>query len=266
MAHGLRAIVNSGYFPYGSGRDWFFIGDALYRNGRLAPDPNHRFGKTDPTRRRRGVPSEIRMSKAILGAAETSISKSASSPSFSSRRMSSLRRQQSAPTCNDAIQSRSTTGVHVDRWKDQNSSKRLLKAKVSLRRSTTDTEWSGPGMAKSSYEELGQIEGYIPSDVGAQEKYRYFSSRVFPPTKVDQKPEKSEPASEWGVPEKHLHFSGKFFPRIEKEPVERQPGWRPPEYGMPDKHRFHQPPIWAPKDALGLSRVPSGKACEIPQR
>lgn len=42
MAYGLRKITNATYQPYGSGRDWFFIGDYEYRNGRRTPDPQQR--------------------------------------------------------------------------------------------------------------------------------------------------------------------------------------------------------------------------------
>lgn len=43
MAYGLRTIVNKGYIPYGSGRDWFFIGDYEYGNGRKTPKAEDRY-------------------------------------------------------------------------------------------------------------------------------------------------------------------------------------------------------------------------------
>mmetsp|Transcript_4738 Transcript_4738/g.11275 ORF Transcript_4738/g.11275 Transcript_4738/m.11275 type:complete len:316 (+) Transcript_4738:159-1106(+) len=40
MAHGLRTIANKSYNAYGTGRDWFFLGDAEYRDGKRTPLPN----------------------------------------------------------------------------------------------------------------------------------------------------------------------------------------------------------------------------------
>eukprot|EP00927_Polykrikos_kofoidii_P056754 TRINITY_DN50831_c0_g1_i1.p1 TRINITY_DN50831_c0_g1~~TRINITY_DN50831_c0_g1_i1.p1 ORF type:complete len:308 (-),score=40.85 TRINITY_DN50831_c0_g1_i1:173-982(-) len=42
MAYALRGITNRSYVPYGNGRDWFFLGDASYRNGRRTPSLEQR--------------------------------------------------------------------------------------------------------------------------------------------------------------------------------------------------------------------------------
>merc|ERR1711865_286065 len=92
---------------------------------------------------------------------------------------------------------------------------------------------------------------------------------------------------EWGHPMKHhVHSNKKCVPpkdlekglersnlKIRPGPLpddleERKPAWKPGEWGMMDKHRYHQPPMWAPKDDLGVSRIPHGpgdpKAMEVP--
>mmetsp|Transcript_11368 Transcript_11368/g.21557 ORF Transcript_11368/g.21557 Transcript_11368/m.21557 type:complete len:172 (-) Transcript_11368:58-573(-) len=86
MAHGLRMITSSTYMPYGSGRDWFFIGDYTYRNGRRTPDPQTRhLSKIDkPMSLPRGKPREMR------GAKQSSASVDLRSPQFSRCDVSSL--------------------------------------------------------------------------------------------------------------------------------------------------------------------------------
>eukprot|EP00927_Polykrikos_kofoidii_P052491 TRINITY_DN46364_c0_g1_i1.p1 TRINITY_DN46364_c0_g1~~TRINITY_DN46364_c0_g1_i1.p1 ORF type:complete len:152 (-),score=14.86 TRINITY_DN46364_c0_g1_i1:157-612(-) len=60
MAYGLFAIANKNYTPNGSGRDWFFLGDQGYRNGR------RRIENVPETRKPR-PPSELAHAKAYLG-------------------------------------------------------------------------------------------------------------------------------------------------------------------------------------------------------
>lgn len=68
MAHGLHAIAHANYAPDYDGRDWFFTGDAGYKNGKkghiLTPTELFRApGRTDAPARR-GVPREIVMKRA----------------------------------------------------------------------------------------------------------------------------------------------------------------------------------------------------------
>jgi hypothetical protein len=83
------------------------------------------------------------------------------------------------------------------------------------------------------------------------------------------KPLSKSTVIEWGHPAKHHNWGGSnekiFAPKImSMEQPERPPGWRAPEWGLPDKHRYHQPPLWAPKDQQDNSRIPPGKDCPIP--
>eukprot|EP00929_Paragymnodinium_shiwhaense_P107291 TRINITY_DN73384_c0_g1_i1.p1 TRINITY_DN73384_c0_g1~~TRINITY_DN73384_c0_g1_i1.p1 ORF type:complete len:198 (+),score=24.73 TRINITY_DN73384_c0_g1_i1:59-652(+) len=61
MAFGLRAIANKTYTPHGNGRDFFFLGDYQYRNGRKTPDVNERWKShiDKPPAQRRGPPREM---------------------------------------------------------------------------------------------------------------------------------------------------------------------------------------------------------------
>lgn len=67
MAYGLHAIAHKNYIPYGSGRDWFFIGDFEYRNGRKTPTGNQSGQRPQrPPAKRRGEPAEVAFHKSVL--------------------------------------------------------------------------------------------------------------------------------------------------------------------------------------------------------
>lgn len=69
MAHSLRLISNKGYNCYGDGRDWFFLGDPEFRNGRRTPVPNQTGpALIKPAPRPRGVTREVSYQRAVSGA------------------------------------------------------------------------------------------------------------------------------------------------------------------------------------------------------
>lgn len=251
------------------------------------------------------------MTKSIHGQWKESASASSSSKrgsksmSMAPSILERLRRQQSEPTCNDALVAGSAFAVHAERWRDANSSKRIPKAGSCLRPAgPRDTTGTPPGPPVTASMELGQVHllghDWKLSEYGAAEKFRYHSSRVCPPSmaEVDEhmreipgkqkwppaqaskfyqnalaetekpldKPLSKSTSLEWGHPAKHHTFTGKCYPPadVEGERPERPSAWRPPEWGVPDKHRYHQPPLWAPKDSKGVSRVPPGKESAIP--
>lgn len=69
MAHDLRKISNKGYNCYGSGRDWFFLGDPNYREGARTPLPNQGGPQLEkPAARPRGVPREVSHQRSVCGA------------------------------------------------------------------------------------------------------------------------------------------------------------------------------------------------------
>mmetsp|Transcript_113909 Transcript_113909/g.332852 ORF Transcript_113909/g.332852 Transcript_113909/m.332852 type:complete len:347 (-) Transcript_113909:58-1098(-) len=67
MAYGLHTIAHKNYSPDGSGRDWFFIGDFEYRNGRKTPLGQHT-GKrpTRPPGEKKGAPAEVAFQRRVL--------------------------------------------------------------------------------------------------------------------------------------------------------------------------------------------------------
>jgi len=345
MAYGLRGITNAGYNPYGSGRDYFFIGDFQYINGRRTPDCNTRWreekkGMKTPKRQSKGQPQEMAATKSINSLkdalkADTLRSTGNMSPRIAER----LRRQQSEPTCNDALIAGSLFANHANRWKDANASKREAKPVSCLRlMGPKDTSVTPYGTGPSTYMDLGQVEkiglNYTFSNFGAPEKYAYHSTRggraptqgrdiipskeeidehmrefpgsqkfpVTQQTKFYQNAlnEREHPLdmpltkttdgptahlSQWGCPAKHHnHSCKKLHPPDSHEDylvkAERPPRWKPADWGHPDKHRYHQPPLWAPKEEDGkASHDPArlqqegatrenhipGKDCEIPQ-
>mmetsp|Transcript_27112 Transcript_27112/g.49532 ORF Transcript_27112/g.49532 Transcript_27112/m.49532 type:complete len:272 (+) Transcript_27112:160-975(+) len=248
MAYGLRSIVNSGYMPYGSGRDWFFVGDHSYRNGRRTPDANNRKpkGGGEPKMQYRGEPKEMRQTKSIhknLGG--TGIMQRGSSKvddRVSPVRASKWREHLSSDTCNDVIQraKASTGSVHSSRWREQLSSTRPVKAALRKSASVPTSLWN------SAYkEEVGQvhlISDWSASDWGAAEKHRYHSSRVFPPRDVQQVPPEPEwrpPA--WGEPHKHRYSSMPCFPPkdMQAETAKVPKAIVQSEWGVPEKHLYH---------------------------
>mmetsp|Transcript_29994 Transcript_29994/g.95773 ORF Transcript_29994/g.95773 Transcript_29994/m.95773 type:complete len:176 (-) Transcript_29994:110-637(-) len=65
--HGLCLIAGN-YQPDGTGRDWFFVGDQGYRQGRRTPPPNARRHHSKPPAQRQGMPREMASTKAYLRA------------------------------------------------------------------------------------------------------------------------------------------------------------------------------------------------------
>jgi len=68
MAHDLRKISNKSYNCYGNGRDWFFLGDSEYREGRRTPQPNSIAPRpVPPPAQKKGAPAEVRHQSACHG-------------------------------------------------------------------------------------------------------------------------------------------------------------------------------------------------------
>jgi len=189
MAYALRKISNGGYIPDANGRDWFFIGSFDYKNGRKTPDMNvRRMPMTDPPKRPRGQPTEMTYTKAVNGGA----SSSSCGPKMSPRIAERLRRQQSEPTCNDAIQARSASYTHCLRWRDSNSTRRDLKVATRLRSSNPkDTSHYPEGHMKATSSDLGQLhklgQSWSFSEYGAPDKFLYHSAvKARMPPKQDE--------------------------------------------------------------------------------
>lgn len=261
MAYGLRSIVNSGYMPYGNGRDWCFIGNFDYRNGRRTPDANLRSKKKNqssggqPAVQKRGEPREMAQTKCILnssGGTGLSVTKNTKvDDRVSPKTAGKWRQHQHEDTCNDVIQraAQSTGTVHNDRWRQQAASSRPVKARLRKSASVPTPLFS------SSYQEHGQLHligDWSASEWGAAEKHRYHSnSRVYPKKDVPDLPE--EPAwqpPDWGAPHKHRYSSMPCFPPHHMQASSEVPkAWTQPEWGVPEKH-LH----FASRMALGTTQ------------
>lgn len=265
MAAHLRGIVNGSYKPYGSGRDFFFIGDFEYKNGRRTPDMNIRWseeqkGMVAPAKRKgKGPPQEMVMTKSINGAwgASSASSSNKNYKSMSPRIAERLRRQQSEPTCNDAIQSRSTKYANTVRWRESNTTRRDVKAGTRLRSANPkDTSIPPPGPATATSSELGQVHllghSYSFSEYGAPEKFCYHSAlhRSGPPP---PKEEVDEHMREFPGKQKHPSMqANKFYQNALAEtetpldkPLSKTTSL---EWGHPMKHHNHSGKCFPPKD------------------
>eukprot|EP00931_Biecheleriopsis_adriatica_P035202 TRINITY_DN20263_c0_g1_i1.p1 TRINITY_DN20263_c0_g1~~TRINITY_DN20263_c0_g1_i1.p1 ORF type:complete len:270 (+),score=32.58 TRINITY_DN20263_c0_g1_i1:87-896(+) len=182
-SHGLRLISNATYEPYGSGRDWFFLGDFYYRNGRRTPGPQDRwkaYNSKDMLREPLGRPKEHRFPKRMPDAGVL-------------RSPSSGDRGCDAPTACPASE-------HIDRWRafqvgprraaeapsgyelPQGSSAPALggKGKRGLQKSG-----SSPAVVKqdsrpalTTMQDLGRFQGFDDSQPSRAAKYRNHSERV----------------------------------------------------------------------------------------
>lgn len=196
---------------------------------------------------KRGEPREVTLTKSILRSSAL-LGQGTGDPRVSPVSTGKWRHQQSALTCNDAIQrgKEDTGAVHNDRWRLQAASSRPVKAH--LRRSASvPSHWCA-----SSYQDLGQISDWSHSEWGAPEKHRYHSSRVFPPKEDQDLPGEPESRpSDWGVPHKHRYSSMPVFPPKDMEQSSGTPeGWSQPEWGVAEKHLYHSVKIFPPRTQL----------------
>jgi hypothetical protein len=273
MAHGLRGIVNSGYMPYGSGRDFFFIGDFSYKNGRRTPDANLRWreaqkGYKEPKKRPRGEPIEMKQTKAIngqWGASSSSSSKKGASAKMSPRICERLRRQQSEPTVNDALQAGSLGFAHTSRWKDAHSSARVPQA-LSLRPGgPKDTVMPPYGTGSSTYSDIGQVhllgQSYSLPEFGVPEKFLFHSAKLAKNGKPQ--PNTDEHMQEFpGKQKQPSAIQKKLYQNALQEvetPLEKPLSKTTPallEWGHPAKHNHHS----------GKTFPPSLMNRELPER
>eukprot|EP00927_Polykrikos_kofoidii_P074863 TRINITY_DN70914_c0_g1_i1.p1 TRINITY_DN70914_c0_g1~~TRINITY_DN70914_c0_g1_i1.p1 ORF type:complete len:218 (+),score=18.24 TRINITY_DN70914_c0_g1_i1:70-654(+) len=188
MAYGLRSLSNGSYMPYGSGRDWFFIGDFEYRNGRRTPGPNDRNSaqKTKPVARDKKPPFEV------------SVGRSFGAPrrhdQVSPGTVERWRQHHAASTCNDVVHEMRENNNDVPRWRAQEASARQPSGKYSkLRRVPSAPELSAcndttPGartyLAGGNFTatsmDLGKLPGWREDSFGQCDKHHHHSISCFP--------------------------------------------------------------------------------------
>lgn len=217
------------------------------------------------------------MTKAIMSSQGTASSSSKKAPLMSPRVCERLRRQQSEPTCNDAMQAGSVGFCNTSRWKDSSSSKRTMKASTCLRKSgSRDLEGPKTDWARSAYMDMGQVNlvghDYTFSEYGKPEKYRFHSSlngggRVNLPLKEEQIDEhmREMPGKQSWPPMQQKKYYQNAFAETE-HPIEKPLSKTAlMEWGRPAKHHHmsnqkiypekpheqeqpERPPAWRPPE------------------
>eukprot|EP00929_Paragymnodinium_shiwhaense_P066211 TRINITY_DN33188_c0_g1_i1.p1 TRINITY_DN33188_c0_g1~~TRINITY_DN33188_c0_g1_i1.p1 ORF type:complete len:232 (-),score=26.81 TRINITY_DN33188_c0_g1_i1:48-695(-) len=195
-AAGLRLITNATYEPYGSGRDWFFIGDFSYRHGRRTPDPNLRHKMADPVKYRpRGQPREV--------AINDGFTLNLKHPLVSEGAMERWKKHAESETVNDVIQARlsSSRGQNVSMWRAQSATERTsLGSKYGKLRparpppapkrgdARTKSLYGGryTSLPEHAFDELhtardfGAIPGWQHPEFGSPDKHMWNSMPCFP--------------------------------------------------------------------------------------
>lgn len=262
MAYGLHAIAHKGYNPNGTGRDWFFLGDFEYRNGRKTP-LGQQTGKrpTRPPCEKRGPPAEVAHQRSVVagGKAKTI------------ERWRQLQREQSAQCSPQqllaAIASRATCPPKVAKgeqlaasswqfgqhpgWK---GSRYELANAVELEGAGVIRSASAPALEPGPGDHTCGIRGAAPHF--SPESFKLgndpsYSGKRFdladgtelegagairgPPVLV------KEPDSgnhTLGIRSKAPHFTADYHK------LGRIPGWQHPERGSALKHSFHSVPCY----------------------
>mmetsp|Transcript_105913 Transcript_105913/g.167090 ORF Transcript_105913/g.167090 Transcript_105913/m.167090 type:complete len:219 (+) Transcript_105913:59-715(+) len=177
MAYGLHKITSATYQPYGSGRDWFFLGDPQYKKGRNG-SVGSKIDKMPSITK--GMPKEMLLCKASHGA-------SWKKPSFRAE----LHQVEKHFKCQACPQS-----VHGDRWRFMRTEPRAASEIESdfvrplpLHRTRSEpTKFKGTYETTSSF--LGRYQGFDADKVALTHKYSAFSEVVNLPEQSNSEPTK----------------------------------------------------------------------------
>ncbi|CAE7208910.1 unnamed protein product [Symbiodinium sp. CCMP2592] len=129
-AYGLRKITGTTYWPYGTGRDWFFVGDLDYMHGRRTPkvEVRERFEKlTPPLRKKRGHPQDMVFSQASIRSMRSTVGVPSVPGVFGGKSQQprlSIQTLERWRSLNDATFGDMTGGGELERWRHQESAAR----------------------------------------------------------------------------------------------------------------------------------------------
>lgn len=266
MAYGLRKIHNKGYVPYGSGRDWFFLGDHEYQNGRRTPMPQDQErvqkileGSAPPPQCPKGIPAEVNMSRKSQsmrygkeGAAKETVE------------LWKKRHGEPPPVCPD----------NVERWRHTKAAPRKLKSGAEIQRSATTgalgvtspkppvnvyqaTSWATGSCQDFDYDKLGDKYGRFATPIMHTSRFGFMDKVVAEAAAENVPPTKGRSFDESMLGDKHARFSTpvSHFSRFEflDGAVQAQPSpkvrLRYPdatkfdESRLGDKHNYYSTPI-----------------------
>jgi len=186
MAYGLRRIVNATYQPYGTGRDWFFLGDYEYTNGKRTPGPQEQWkAKIDKIPSRpAGRPQEMRRARSAAA-------------------VSSSSRAPPAPKSACGVPQACPGSEHIERWRRLSTEPRSSAVAASGFLSSADAALlkaqrrspSAPtcghiaaGAAAATFQttgsDYGSLQSFNATGILAGDKYSRFSERVCLPEHV----------------------------------------------------------------------------------
>ncbi|CAE7935443.1 unnamed protein product, partial [Symbiodinium necroappetens] len=124
-AYGLRKITGTTYWPYGTGRDWFFVGDLDYMHGRRTPKAERlqdapRAVSWPPLRKKRGHPQDMVFSQASIRSMTSTVGVPSVPGVFGGKSQQprlSIRTLERWRSLNEATFGEMTGGGELERWR-----------------------------------------------------------------------------------------------------------------------------------------------------
>lgn len=176
---GIRAIVGTSYFPRGDGRDWFWMGDFEYRNGKKTPTGRAEQEELTALRKNRlslprsGPPAEIGLARAHM-----SMRKCKKEP-VAARTMALWKTKHEEPL--------SVTAECTHIWKMQQSAPRQPRTPGICRLAHWPDPLDPSGQASLPFAaastEHGRYQSFDSSSEMSKDKYRSFSEPILHPAR-----------------------------------------------------------------------------------
>lgn len=204
--HGLRSIANATYEPYGSGRDWFFIGDYYYLNGRRTPDPQSRhkaYTTADLPREKLGRAREMQFPRrspdpGLLKSQPENVRCAAPTACPGSTHIDRWRAFQSGPRRS----AEAPTGQEAVDEKHQKAIDAVKKSMRPMRKSGSAPVLhpkAAPVPATITSQDFGRHEDFdrSRSNIDGSLRYRLHSEKVFPKEPGDPEPDFNPTPARW---------------------------------------------------------------------
>mmetsp|Transcript_34165 Transcript_34165/g.79408 ORF Transcript_34165/g.79408 Transcript_34165/m.79408 type:complete len:330 (+) Transcript_34165:54-1043(+) len=262
MAYGLHTITSKNFVADGSGRDWFFIGDFEYRNGRRTPTGNASGSRpTRPPGKPRGEPAEMALHKSKIlssGKAKTIA------------RWQRIHDENNARATSHSPKLRGTDpALAATSWQHgqlAGFSRYELPLGTVLEKAGVIRSASAPAVELGPGDHTRGIRAAAPHFTA--ESFRYGSIPDWPEPKFEladgveleaagairrkprsQEPERGEGDHTKGICGKAPHYTSVYHG------VGKLPGWQHPEFGSPLKHHFHSVPCYPEVERRSLPKA-----------